>query len=326
MKDKVLTYAIAASVAAHLIAVGVVGRTSASRLNAAPVAASAERLINVDLVKEPAEATKEKLKPVDRPTPEPEATPRPLLEEQTPRAATMPPPTQTMRPVSRPAAFTPSKPHGFGNRLPGNPGGKLNIGSTSAHGDLGGNWGGGRTPTGWVPGSDDGKGRGSGSGAGEGRPEPVKNASEGPGMAPAPEPKTVSVKVCDESGLLAGEYCKSTGNKSFIDGDEPRRVCNRCKAPEHKSRLADQANPTLIKDASVSVPSSVEEGLSVTVKVEYTVTEEGSVRDVDVIQSSGNRTLDKAVVSTTSRLKYKPAVQDGVARSVKMTRTYRVNT
>jgi TonB family protein len=126
--------------------------------------------------------------------------------------------------------------------------------------------------------------------------------------------------------MLAGEHCTSTSAKTFIDGEEPGRACNRCKAPEHKSRLADQANPILVKDSSVSVPSSVDEGLSVTVKVEYTVTDDGAVTGVSVIQSSGIKALDKAVVSTTSRLRYKPAVQDGVARSVKMTRTYRFNT
>ncbi|MCE5315651.1 MAG: energy transducer TonB [Armatimonadota bacterium] len=326
-KDKVLIYAIVASIAFHLIAVSVVGRTSASRLNAAPVVKSQHKLLEVDLVKTPADALQEKPKPIYRPTSEPMEETRPrqvmpsALRDEPMQSSSIAP-----RPISsRVVSSSSPRAHVSSNRLPGNPGGKLNVGSTSANGDLGGNWDGGRTSVGWVSGGDDGRGKGSGSGAGEGRPDPIRNASDGPGTTPAPAPeppKTVSVRVCDESGMLAGEYCRSTSIKSFIEDHQPSHTCNRC----YKSRLADQANPILIKDANISVPASVDEGLSVTVKVEYTVTDDGSVANIDVIKSSGSRALDKAVVSTTSRLKYKPAVQDGVPRSVKMTRVYKINT
>ena len=125
--------------------------------------------------------------------------------------------------------------------------------------------------------------------------------------------------------MLPGEHCKNTRMESFIDGRQPGRKCNQCIA-EHKSRLADQEKPSILRDSQVSVPGSVEEGLSLVVEVSYTVTAEGSVTGVDVVKSSGNRAVDRAVVSAASDLKYKPAVQDGVPRSVKMTRTYRIKT
>ncbi|MCE5324208.1 energy transducer TonB [bacterium] len=327
MKDKILTYAIAASIAAHILVISVVGHSSLTRLSTASAAVPTPKFIKVDFVGDPSEAVKPK--PVETPKSEPAAkqterqykSESPILPKQTAKV-----PITSIRPATRQPISVPHTPRGTGHQMPGNPGGKLNIGSTSANGDLGGNWGGGSTPAGWVPGSDDGKGKGSGSGAGEARPDPVKNASDGPGTAPAPAPRTVSVRICHQSGMLAGEYCKSTGFRTYIEGRQPRRVCTHCKPPEHKSRLADQANPILIRDTSVSVPASVDEGLSLVVKVEYTVTDEGSVSGVSVIKSSGYRALDKVVISATSKLKYKPAVQDGTARSVKMTRTYRINT
>lgn len=331
MKDKVLTYAIVASIAIHIMCVSLVGHTSANRLDSASAAVLTPKFIKVDFVGEPSEALKPKPTPKADPKPAPtqpkkevshvvEVTPKPIQHT----------PTHSVRPVTRPSArpyvAIPHTPQGSGRQMPGNPGGKLNVGSTSANGDLGGNWGGGRTPVGWVPGSDNGKGRGSGSGAGEGRPDPTPHASNGPGTSPAPAPRTVSVRICTESGMLAGEYCKSTATRTYIEGNQPTRVCNKCKAPVHHSTLADHADPILVRDANVSIPSSVEEGLSVVVKVEYMVTDDGSVSGISVLQSSGNRNIDKAAVSATSKLKYKPAIQNGVPRSVKKTRTYRINT
>ena len=62
------------------------------------------------------------------------------------------------------------------------------------------------------------------------------------------------------------------------------------------------------------------------VKVEFTVTADGDVSDVEVVKSSGNRAIDRAVSSAAARRKYKPAVQDGVARNVKVSVTYKINT
>lgn len=325
MRDRVLTYAIAISVLLHVAAVGVIGRTSVARLNNAAPQAHASRLINVDLVNSPDDALKPPPKPVV-----PEAKPEPEVMPDRTRPM---PPTANVRPQPSPVPPRPvtsyqgAQPNGTGTHAPGNPGGKLNIGSTSAHGDLSGNWSGGRTPSGWVPGNDNSQGKGSGNSAGVGTPEPVKNATEGPSMhasPPPPTPKTVSVRICEDSGMLAGEHCKRTRTESFIEGNQPTRICDRCKAP-HISRLADQAKPVLIKDCALAT-GSLDEGLSVSVSVEYTVTADGDVTGVSITRSSGNRATDQAAVRATSRLKYKPAVQDGVPRSVKMTRTYQINT
>lgn len=324
MKDKVLTYAIVISVLVHLAAVGVIGRASVLRMNSTPPV-PAPKLINVDLVNSPDDALKPPPKPMvpeARPTPEPVVTPD-MRSNHTP----VPPSSAHSAPPRRLTSYQGARPGGTGMRAPGNPGGKLNIGSTSAHGDLGGNWSGGRTPSGWVPGNDSGKGKGSGNTAGVGTPDPVKNATDGSNThasPPPPLPKTVSVRICDDSGQLAGEHCKHTRTESYIEGNQPGRTCDRCKAP-HISRLADQARPSIIKDCPLAT-GSLDEGLSVSVTVEYTVTADGDVTGVSVARSSGNRAADQAAVRATSRLKYKPAVQDGVPRSVKMTRTYQINT
>lgn len=315
MKDRVITYAIAVSVLAHMVVIGVVGRTSAAKLNAATAVTEPRRFIKVDFVGDPFKT------PAPKPIPAARNT-RPVPTSQTPTdisSSTRQLPAQPSH-VSAPARA---------RSIPGNPGGKLNVGSTSSSGDLPGNWSGGKTPVGWVPGDDHGKGAGSGSGSGVGRPDPPRNVDDGPGTRPAPAPppppRMVSVRVCDESGLLSGDNCKRTRTESFKEGDQPTRICNKCE-PEHKSRLADQAKPILVKDSRPSIPSSVPEGLNVTVSVEYTITEDGDVRDVKVVASSGCRALDQACVRAAQELKYKPAVQDGVPRSVKKTRDYKVRT
>ena len=313
MRDRVLLYAIGISVVLHLVAVGVVGRTSASRLNNNTATAPVQRLVKVDFVGDPDEAVKK---------PEPVIMNRPQPEKIIP-----PENTPTFNPhnpyVSQPNYVTA---HSIkSNRVPGNPGGKLNVGSASRNGDIGGDWSGGRTPVGYVPGNDRGTGIGSGNGPGVGHSEPDRNASDGPRTTPAPppppEPKTVNVRVCNESGLIPGENCKHSHSESFVDGREPGRTCNQCKAPEpeFKSRLADHAKPKRIRDWNVSLPSSVEEG-SYTVVVGYTVTKEGNVTGAKIISSSGNRAVDRAVVKAAPDMKYEPAVQDGVPLNVTMTR------
>jgi protein TonB len=62
------------------------------------------------------------------------------------------------------------------------------------------------------------------------------------------------------------------------------------------------------------------------VVIEYTVAADGNVEDIKITKSSGYKALDRAVVDSASQLKYKPAIQDGVPRSVKKTRTYTINT
>lgn len=311
---------------AHLAVAGIIGQASALRLATASVV-PVPQSISVDIVSSPDEALK------------PQPKPQPMQMVEVPTQAAKPIPTYTQS-VPHQVQSSPKPQSSNTNPRPVNPqatstpGGEVNHGSTSARGDLQGEWGGGKTPTGWVPNNSGGEGRGSGTSAGQGTPEPPKPVVEPPVVKPtpppAPTPRMVQARVCDESGHLAGEHCKRTHTGSFIDGQQPTRKCMQCKAPEpepvHHSRLADRANPELIRDSQPSVPASVDEGLSVSVEVEYTVTADGEVSGVKVTRSSGNRALDKAVVSATSGLRYRPAVQDGVARSVKMTRTYKIKT
>ncbi len=323
MRDRILISAIVASLVVHLAAICIVGRTSASRMNADHIAAPVSRLTTFDLVASPEDALKPKPKPIPVEVP---AALAPKPEQPVPSDAVVPP-TRLVRDYnpSRAAFQAGGRP----NSVPGNPGGRLNVGSLSSQGDLGGSWDHGKTPVGWVAGSDSGTGRGAGNSPGVGAPEPVKGAAVGPSERPAPsappQPAMVSVRVCDVSGMLPGEYCKHTHVATFVEGKQPTRTCNQCIA-EHKSRLADQEMPSLVRDSQVSLPGSVEEGMSLEVEIGYTVTAEGSVTGVHVVKSCGNRAVDRAVADSASGLKYKPAVQDGVARSVKMTRPYKIRT
>ena len=120
--------------------------------------------------------------------------------------------------------------------------------------------------------------------------------------------------------MLAGDHCKDTRNASFKDGDEPRRTCDRCKAPEpvQKSRLADHRDPVRTRYIDPDIPESVDEGQTFRIEIEYYVNTDGSVSDVRVTRSSGNRAIDRAVVSTAeTKWHYDPAVQDGVSQRVK---------
>lgn len=127
--------------------------------------------------------------------------------------------------------------------------------------------------------------------------------------------------------MLAGKHCDSTSSKSFVQGTQPGSTCTSCRAPEpaHQSVVAKSTNPVLSRDAEVST-RGLEEGLDLTVKVGYTVNADGSVSGVSVIKSSGSSQTDRAVTAAASKLRYKPATQNGAACSVKMTRTYRIRT
>lgn len=343
-RDRVFAYAVAVSLAVHFIAVGMIARGYAYKSSPAAVR-QLPRYIKIDLVdlssrqanqhprvrsaenQAPRVIVQQPVQPINIHT---TSQPRVVTLSKPSSAQLAPPPNRSL--TAALSAHVPRLKSGVRASTPGDPGGKLNVGATTPGGDLPGNWSGGGTPVGWVPGNEHGAGKGSGSGAGTGSPDPPQQADPGPSTRPAPAPTPtpaparVTVKICNVSGLRAGEYCKDTKNESFLEDRVPSRICDRCKEPEHHSRLADRANPELIKDSRPTIPSSVPEGLSLTVVIEYTVTADGDVEDVRVTRSSGYKALDRAVVDSASRLKYKPAVQDGVPRSVKKMRTYTINT
>ena len=327
MSNRVLNYTIAISVAIHLLILGVIGRTSAAR----PIEVENLKLVKVDLVKSPDEI---KLSKPDQPKPagtkEIEPTPfvPPVKQMRTapPPKPRPPKPTRT-RPAPGPYKIASSS---LPDRPAGNPGGGLDMGSTS---DRGGNLGstGGTSRPGYVPNPDGGQGVGSGTGPGVGTPDPPRHADPGPGTAPAPAPpppRMMEVTVCSVSGLRPNRYCEKKTTRSFREDDIPARTCDTCKEPEpaHVNRQADRAEPELIHDPKVRIPESVlEEGIRAAVKIQYTVDADGGVSDVKVTDGSGNRELDHAVVEAARKMKYKPAVQDGVPRAVKKTRTYRID-
>jgi len=316
MRDKILVRAILISVAVHLVAVGFVGRTSSTRLNAAMMVPVQQRLLNVSLVKDPLA---------------PPPKPKPVVVQSEPNPAK--PNLITSLAAKLFGGNRAPAPAGRPVRVANNAGGALNTGTASTHGDLGG-MNSGKTPVGWVPGSDTGRGQGSGSGPGAGNSEPPRVETPyhapppPPPPPPPPAPKRVTVRVCEASGMLAGEHCKSVRNGSYNEGAEPRRICDKCKAPEPEpsTRRADKRNPEITHDVRPRIPDSVDEGLTLEVEIEYYSEADGGVSGVRVTKSSGNRDLDRAVTAAASQWRYNPAVQDGVPRKVKVTRTIRVKT
>lgn len=313
MKDKVLTRAIFISIAAHLVVVLVVARTWSTRLNASPIKQTQQRLMNVDLVKDPyAEPPKPKPVAVRQPKPDKPAPEQKGLLSNIAKAFAPRPAPPRYRATNSSAA-----------------GGALNTGTPSKNGDIA--LRNGHTPVGVVPGSDDGKGSGHGDRPGVNNsdpppPPPVKPADVQPASPPPPppppEPKKVTRTVCTASRLLAGQHCKDTRSATFTEGDERHRTCDRCKAPEpvHVPRIADRTLPVLTRDVKPRVPDSIDEGLTLQTEIEYYVEADGSVSQVRVTRSSGNRDWDRAVTAAASQWRYSPAVQGGVPQRVKVTR------
>ncbi len=338
MRDRVLRYALAASVGAHIIILCAVGKTySASGNVPAPEQLSAIR-VNVET---PAG---------EKPRPRPIMPPRPELIPEQPKPIDTPPVTKTLRerifgvktplpptPISQPQVRqapqpmprplpTSTKP--ASNKLPGNPGGALNMGTGSSHGENLGNSG--RTPVGWVPGSSGGDGKGSGSGPGVGKPEPVHGAVDGPGKEASPPPPPppppapdIEAKVCAESGMLPGPNCERVGVRSFRPGNQPTGVCTVCK-PKHVSTLADRSVPEMIsgRRAPKYPESARDKGVEGSVTVEYTINIEGGVSGVQVSSSSGDSSLDSAAVAAVESRKYKPAIQAGIPRNYRKRETF----
>lgn len=339
MHNKLFIYAIAASIAVHLVLLGIFGKTSTAK----PIVADQLKIVRVNLVKTPDEVT---VRPPEQAPPKPRAeSARPNTPNiQIPSKAVAydnrpkPQPGKPYKPVQVQHQHKPANTHkntdkSSGTRSAGDPGGPL-AGITAPNGEDLGYVPEGKTPVGWVPGSDHGRGKGSGSGAGVGRPDPDPDAKPGPGLTPAPDPsppppppqpKIVNVTVCAVSGMLPGQHCNRKDTRSYREGSEPGRRCSICKAPEpmHVNKLADRAEPELIKDSEPRIPEIDEPG-DYSVIISYTVNTDGSVSGITVVESSGIRAIDNAIKAAASKMRYKPAVQNGQPRSVKVRRKYRV--
>ncbi|MEN6520390.1 MAG: energy transducer TonB [Armatimonadota bacterium] len=330
MRDKLLTYAIAGSVVIHLVVLGFIGKTSAAK----PITVDQLKVVQVDLAKTPDDTA------IRTSTPE---SSKPEVAQTQPDTPYIPPTSKMITSIDRPKPGQDRRmpPSSSARRITGriassrpagDPGGALR-GITAPNGQDLGYVPTGRTPVGWVPGADNGRGIGSGSGAGVGHPDPEPDARPGHGLTPAPEPeptpppqpRMVTVTVCAVSGMLPGPHCNRTDSRSFREGNEPSSRCTICKAPEpvHVNRLADRAEPELIKDCEPKIPEIDESGDYI-VKISYTVDTDGSVSDIEIVDSSGIRAIDKAVRNAASKMRYKPAVQDGQPRSVRIRRKYRI--
>ena len=338
MKDKLLTYAVVASIAVHVVLLVMVGKTSAAK----PIAVDRLKIVQVDLMKTPDEVAVSENKP-DAPKPKVEQPSQPAKIDvpYVPPINKMvenkhPPKPVSVRPTQHPVPYVAARDPGTqrrvpANTVPGNPGGEVKMGTTNRGQDMGYVPRGG-TPSGWVPSTNGGSGRGSGTGLGVGTPEPDPNASDGPGTRPAPAiitpppPRMIDVTVCAISGSIPGRYCERKETRAYRDGSEPGSACDRCKAPEpkHINRLADRSEPELIKDVQPNLPELDESGDYI-VWVHYTVDTDGGVSNIDITDSSGLKAIDRAVQNAVSRLKYKPAVQNGEPRSVRIKRKYKIS-
>ena len=322
MRDRVLTYAFAISVGLHLILLGFVGRTSAAR----PIDLDELKIVRVEMVDLSAES-----KPAPPEAAKPSVKPEPAHISIIPPKSAPPvkpkQPEKTAKPKSpiRSPIYSSKPGQSASNRLPGNPGGPLDLGTPSRNGvDVGPS---GRTPVGSVPGSPGGTGAGPGKGPGTAPPEPVPGAMEGPGRTasppPPPPPPDVEVKICAESKMLPGPNCERTVVRTFRPGTQPTSRCTVCKPP-HLNAFAPPKPPELISGRkSPKYPASARDrGIEGTVTVEYTINTDGKVVGVKVVSSSGSDDLDRAAIETVESRKYKPAMQAGKPRNYRKRETF----
>ena len=81
--------------------------------------------------------------------------------------------------------------------------------------------------------------------------------------------------------------------------------------------MADRDTPAVVQKGKLEYPQAVvEDGVEGQVKLTVLVTESGTVGEVKIAQSSGDRRLDAAATEFVKGWRYRPAVQDGKPRSV----------
>ena len=260
-----------------------------------------------------------------------------LQPEPTPEVPPAPPQAGAPVRVAQSTPAVPVRPTGATTRPQPDPGGALNVGTASAHGDLPG-LPTGQTPVGWVPGPATGRGAGSGTGEGVGRSEPTPQPPAAPpAPAPAappavtpaapakpeppPPPKRVSVRICTASRLRPNPHCPDTASAEFVEGSEPHETCAQHKAPppppapapvpppKEERREEPRLTPARIArstkpDYPASALDSDHQG-SVLLKVE--VRSDGTAGEISVARSSGSRVLDEAAAKAVKRWKWDPA-------------------
>ncbi len=312
--DRLLNWGFAAALTVHAVALACAARlpVQAARSPLEEITVFDRNapavVLPVDLVEWPAEQPAQTEPTVEFVPAPPTTPPRPPARRPQPRPAEKPAPPEAVivspseplepEPKPEPTAVEPpdippvtdgTRPGGGG----GGGGGPVDLGTPSPAGDLSGAADGG-TPMGGVPGVGSGSGNGTGPGSGGGT-----GGGSGGGIGSG-------------EGTGIGEGSGSGSGGGHGDGGSPSFV----------SRTADRKEPVVIFKGSLEYPpSAASEGVEGTVRLEVAVTELGVVSDVKVIESSHDRRLDAAACEYVRGWRYEPAIQDGVARSV---RTYAV--
>lgn len=166
----------------------------------------------------------------------------------------------------------------------GGGGGFVDLGSPSERGTVAGGVSGG-TPMGEVGGEGAGAGTGVGPGSGGGT-----GGGSGGGVGSG---------VGSGEGPGVGEGSGGGGEVGF------------------RSRVAERREPEVVWKGSLEYPASAaRDGAEGTVRLRVLVSEKGEVLEVEVVESSGDRRLDRAAGAFVRGWRYLPAVQDGEPRRV----------
>lgn len=298
-EHNLLRWAFLAALSLHLAALAVAACLPGTPLNGAALfeeirvfAQEAPALVSpVEVVEWPLAPEAESQSGVELPVLPPPSRPQPAPPPETAARPTRPTPgpSRSAVPTEAPGASRPA-----GDRPIGG-GGAVGLGATSDRGDLP-LPAGGATTRGMVP----GEGPGSGSG-------------EGPGSGPAAEPGDGS----QPPGQGGPGFGAGTTRGDSHGSGSAGRAGQKQTEPAFTSRVADRAEPQLVrKVAPAYPPSAVEDGVEGTVKLKVVVSETGAVAEVEVVASSGDRRLDQAAKECVRGWRYRPAVQDGKPRRV----------
>ncbi len=97
-------------------------------------------------------------------------------------------------------------------------------------------------------------------------------------------------------------------------------VLSACLIPNIALAQQDGEYLQIVKVAPIYPPRAALQGIEGYVIVEYTVTVEGTVEDVTVVESS-SPLFDRAAVEAAAKYRYKPKVVDGQPEAVTGVRT-----
>ena len=83
-------------------------------------------------------------------------------------------------------------------------------------------------------------------------------------------------------------------------------------SPDLPATSGNTSNPAAISQPAPTYPrEALRRGVGGTVRVQVTVSPDGSVERMEVAESSGDRTLDRAAMEAVRRWRFKPAMRNG---------------